>query len=315
MNQNKETLITVLSLIITLGILGGGYWFFTQQPKDNASNPLSSPTSNNQPLSSNTPLPSPPSPSEVTAFTPPTTVPQGTTVKIDGSTSLVLVNQALKNGFEQQFAGVQVLTNAQGSSNGINALLAGSIDIAATSRPLTAQEQEQEQGLVAIPITKDAIALVVGVNNKFRKSLTSAQVKSIFQGAIQNWSEVGGASETIRVINRPSVSGTRKIFTQLVLSSEDFGNTPNITTMDRDATTPMLQKLGSNGIGYATYTQVANQQTVRTVPIDGLTPEAANYPYQRTSYYAYKNPPSEAVKAFLGYATSPNGQQIIEDSQ
>lgn len=313
MNQNKETLITVLSLIITLGILGGGYWFFTQQPKDNASNPLSSPTSNNQPLSSNTPLPSPPSPSEVTAFTPPTTVPQGTTVKIDGSTSLVLVNQALKNGFEQQFAGVQVLTNAQGSSNGINALLAGSIDIAATSRPLTAQEQEQ--GLVAIPITKDAIALVVGVNNKFRKSLTSAQVKSIFQGAIQNWSEVGGASETIRVINRPSVSGTRKIFTQLVLSSEDFGNTPNITTMDRDATTPMLQKLGSNGIGYATYTQVANQQTVRTVPIDGLTPEAANYPYKRTLYYTYKNPPSEAVKAFLGYVTSPNGQQIIEDSQ
>ncbi|CCQ69014.1 homolog of ABC-type phosphate transport system substrate-binding protein SphX/PstS [Crocosphaera watsonii WH 0402] len=76
MNQNKETLITVLSLIITLGILGGGYWFFTQQPKDNASNPLSSPTSNNQPLSSNTPLPSPPSPSEVTAFTPPTRFPK-----------------------------------------------------------------------------------------------------------------------------------------------------------------------------------------------------------------------------------------------
>ncbi len=313
MNQNKETLITVLSLIITVGILGGGYWWFTQQTQDNASIPISSPASNNEPLSSNTPLPSPPSPSEVTAFSPPTTVPQGTTVKIDGSTSLVLVNQALKNRFEQQFPGTQVLTNAQGSTNGINALLQGTIDIAAISRPLTTEEQGK--GLVALPMTTDAIALVVGVNNRFRKSLTSTQVKGIFQGAIQNWSEVGGASEPIKVINRPSVSGTRKIFAELALNSENFGNTSNITTMDRDATTPMLQKLGTNGIGYATYTQVADQQTVRTVPIDGLTPEAANYPYQRTLYYAYKNPPSSAVKAFLGYATSPVGQQIIEDSQ
>lgn len=313
MNQNKETLITVLSLVITIGILGGGYWWFTRQTNPNPDNLVSSPPANNQPLSSNTSLPSPPSPSAVTAFSPPATVPQGTTVKIDGSTSLVLVNQALKNGFEQKFAGVQVLTNAQGSSNGIKALLQGTIDIAAISRPLTAAEQEQ--GLVAIPVTKDAIALVVGVDNSFRKSLTSTQVKGIFQGAIQNWSEVGGTSEGIRVINRPSVSGTRKIFEELVLNSEDFGNTSNITTMDRDATTPILQQLGSNGISYATYTQVADQQTVRTLAIDGLTPEAVNYPYTRTLYYAYKNPPSEAVKAFLGYATSPVGQQIIEDAQ
>ncbi|MDJ0843349.1 phosphate ABC transporter substrate-binding protein [Crocosphaera sp.] len=313
MNQNKETLITVLSLVITIGILGGGYWWFTRQSNPNPDSLVSSPPANNQPLSSNTSLPSPPSPSAVTAFSPPATVPQGTTVKIDGSTSLVLVNQALKNGFEQKFAGVQVLTNAQGSSNGLKALLQGTIDIAATSRPLTAEEQEK--GLVAIPVTKDAIALVVGVDNSFRKSLTSMQVKGIFQGAIQNWSEVGGTSEGIRVINRPSVSGTRKIFKELALNSEDFGNTPNIMTMNRDATTPMLQKLGTNGIGYATYTQVADQQTVRTVPIDGLTPEAANYPYRRTLYYAYKNPPSETVKAFLGYVTSPVGQQIIQDAQ
>ncbi len=313
MTQKKETLITVLSLIITLGILGGGYWFFTRHTQDNPNNLISSPSSNNQPLSSNTTLPSPPSPASVTAFSPPKTVPQGTIVSINGSTSMVLINEALKNRFEQQFTGVQVSTNAQGSTKGIQGLLEDRIDIAAISRPLTAEEQEK--GLVAIPVTQDAIAVIVGVNNSFRKSLSSTQVKNIFQGKIQNWSEVGGASEAIKVINRPSVSGTRKIFAELALNSENFGNTSNIITLDRDATTPILQQLGSNGISYATYTQVADQQTVRTVPIDGLTPEAANYPYTRTLYYAYKNPPSEAVKAFLGYATSPTGQQIIQDAQ
>ncbi|MGB5596072.1 MAG: phosphate ABC transporter substrate-binding protein [Crocosphaera sp.] len=313
MTQKKDTLITALSLVITVGILGGGYWWFTRQTPGNPNNLVSSPSGNNQPLSSNTSLPSPPSPSSVTAFSPPTTVPQGTTITIDGSTSMVLVNQALKNRFEQQFPGAKVLSNAQGSTKGINALLEGRIDIAAISRPLTAQEQEQ--GLVAIPVTKDAIAIVVGVDNPFRKSLTSTEVKDIFQGKISNWSKVGGAQEEILVINRPSVSGTRKIFTELALNGENFGNTPNITTMERDATTPILQKLGKNGISYATYTQVADQEKVRTVPVDGLTPEASNYPYQRTLFYAYKNPPSEAVKAFLGYATSPAGQQVIQDAQ
>lgn len=51
--------------------------------------------------------------------------------------------------------------------------------------------------------------------------------------------------------------------------------------MERDATTPILRALGTDGISYATYAQVANQQTIRTVPVNGLTPEANNYPYQR----------------------------------
>jgi phosphate transport system substrate-binding protein len=47
---------------------------------------------------------------------------------------------------------------------------------------------------------------------------------------------------------------------------------PNFTTLPRDETTPMLRALGNNGIGYSTVQQVANQQTVRIVPIDGMSP-------------------------------------------
>jgi len=81
--------------------------------------------------------------------------------------------------------------------------------------------------------------------------------------------------------------------------------------MERDATTPILQALGKNGISYATNVQIADQQTVRSLEIDGLTPDAANYPFFRTLYYAYKNPATPAVKDFLGYAASPTGQQLI----
>ncbi len=115
---------------------------------------------------------------------------------------------------------------------------------------------------------------------------------------------MGGASRTIQVINRPQGSGTHQAFREMVLRGGNFGTTPNITTLPQDVSTPLLRALGTNGIGYATYAQVANQQTVRTVPVDGMTPEAANYPYQRILYYAYKQPASSQVQAFLGYVAS-----------
>ena len=291
MAQKNETLILISALLITAAILGGGYWWFTRYGNLNLSKTSPNNQNNNQPSPSPqpnptstppspNPSPSPsPSPTESGANFPfPETVASGTTITIDGSTSMVQINQALKNAFEQQFSGTMVNTDARGSDNGIRDLLAGNIDLAASSRPLTSGELGQ--GLVAVPVAQDAIAIVVGVNNLFRRGLTRDRLVDIFTGRITNWSKLGGENVTIRVINRPSVSGTRNIFQALVLNGNDFGNTANFKTMPRDATTPILRELGTDGISYATYSQVVNQRTVRTVAIDGLTPEAKSYPYQ-----------------------------------
>ena len=301
MSQPKETVILVLSLLITGGILGGGAWFFTRNANV-SSQPQSSPS-----------LPSPPEPTDVSVLAEPTQVAKGTQITIDGSTSMVGINQALKNNFEQKFPGTLIQTDAKGPDKGLLGLLTGVIDIAAISRPLTSQEQSQ--GLAAIPVAKDVIAIVVGLDNPFRKGLTEEQVKDIFQGKITNWSQVGGQDAPIKVINRPAISGTYQMFQSLVLGGENFGKGDNFVNMERDATTPILQALGKNGISYATYVQIKDQQTVRSLEIDGLTPDASNYPFFRTLYYAYKKPATTAIKDFLGYATSPTGQQIITSVQ
>jgi len=222
---------------------------------------------------------------------------------------MVGITQNLKQGFERQFPGTRVESNARGTSEGLQMLAAGQVDLAGASRPLS--PQEQSQGLVTVPVTVDAITLVVGVNNPFTGSLTPEQVEGIFTGRIINWSQVGGPNAVIRVINRPAISGTHQAFKEMVLRGQEFGTTPNITTLPRDATTPMLQALGVDGIGYATYNQIATQRTVRPVPINGVTPDSPAYAYQRTLYYVYKNPASPAVQAFLGFTLSPQGQQVM----
>ncbi|WP_232251355.1 hypothetical protein [Oscillatoria acuminata] len=42
-----------------------------------------------------------------------------------------------------------------------------------------------------------------------------------------------------------------------------------------------------------------------------MIPNHPNYPLQRVLSFAYKQPPNPAVQAFLGYATSPQGQQAM----
>ena len=288
----------IVFILLFLGLLGSGYWwFFMRNPASITTQP-----ENNSPTGGTTTT-------TTGTFPLPTTVASGTTVKIDGSTSMVTINQNLKNGFEKQFPGTKVEAVGNGTDKGINDLLAGKVEIAAASRPLTIQEQSQ--GLKAVTVTQDAIALIVGKANPFNRGLTNSQVADIFQGKINNWSAVGGSAATIRVINRPAISGTHQTFKEQVLKGANFGTTPNITTLPQDATTPLVQALKKDGIGYATFAQVANQQTVRVVAIEGLTPEAASYPYKRSLYYIYKDPASAGVQAFLGYATSPQGQQAL----
>jgi phosphate transport system substrate-binding protein len=276
-------------IVFILGALllaGGGYWYFVMQ-KPAANSP----------------------PSGTTTGTAPKSVPAGTKIRINGSTSMITINENLKKGFEKQFSGTNVTVSSGGSDSGIKDLLDSKIELAAISRPLT--PQEQSKGLVAVSIATDKIAVVVGKINPFSSSLNSQQVAGIFQGKIKNWSEVGGSPAPIQVVNRPEKSGTNKSFQELVLKGAKFGTTSNITTLPNDETTGLLRALGNNGIGYATYSQVANQQTVRSLPIDGTTPDNANYPYQRSLFYVYKNPPNPAAQAFMDYATSAEGQKAI----
>ncbi len=60
-------------------------------------------------------------------------VPAGTMISIDGSTSMVLINEALKTSFLNTYPGTVVNTAATGSDNGIQALLAERVNLAAIS--------------------------------------------------------------------------------------------------------------------------------------------------------------------------------------
>ncbi len=301
MSNSKKGLPPIVYIGGALALAGLGYFALSKLSGNSSNSPAPIVSSENASLDS-----------EIkSAFEMPATVANGSMVKVGGSTSMAQINQSLKTGFEKKFPGVQALAITSSSGKGLTDLVAGSIDVTGISRELTAAEKAQ--GLISVPITQDKIAVVIGVSNSAvaTTGLTSDQVTKIFTGKAKNWSEVGGKSLPIRPILRPANSGTHLSFQEIGLKGQNFGSKGNFKVLERDATTPMLQTLGADGVGYATFAQVASQSTVRVLNIDGINPQFANYPYSRVLAYVYKGTPNDATKAFLGFAISSEGQQLI----
>lgn len=144
------------------------------------------------------------------AFPMPKTLENGTTVRIDGSSSLSVINQNLKQSFEQQYSGSKVEVAANGTDAALKAVLEGKIDVAALGRGLT--PQEQAKGLAQVRLYREKIAIIVGAENPFKGSLTGREFARIFRGrSITDWSQVGGPKGKIRVIDRPQVATLEKI--------------------------------------------------------------------------------------------------------
>jgi len=250
-----------------------------------------------------------PSPS----FPVPKSLPSGTTVKVDGSNSMRVINEALRKGFEQKFPGTKVEVASGGTDGALAALLRGDIDMAAVGRPLT--DKEKAQGLIAIPVSREKIAIIVGSDNPFKikKNLTFVEFAKMFRGEIANWSQLGGAPGKIRFIDHPEWGDTRRsLGTYDIFKKGPFKNGANTTRLSQDDTASIVQALGKNGISYAIADQVLNLPNVRVIPLHKTLPSNPRYSYSQPQSYVYRQETvTPGMLAFLGFATSASGQEIL----
>ncbi|GAB4469587.1 MAG: hypothetical protein OHK0037_27880 [Elainellaceae cyanobacterium] len=233
-------------------------------------------------------------------------------VRIDGSPTMLPINQALKKYYEQEVAGSEVTIDASGTEAAIEKLIDGEIDLAAIARPLT--RTEKAQGLKEIPISLEKIAVIVGKNNPFDGVLTVDQFAQIFRGEITDWSEVGGEPGAIRFIDRPRDSDTRLALGKYgILREGEVALGENVVQLEKDDTAEVIRLLGKDGISYAIASQLTNQTKARPVKIGVLQetlPEDAIYPYTVPRGYAYRDG-SAAIASFLGLAQGETGQSAI----
>lgn len=149
-------------------------------------------------------------------------------IKIDGSSTVFPVTEAVAEEFQKEKRGaVNVTVGISGTGGGFKKFVRGEIDIADASRPILTEEMTQAKAngieFLELPVAFDALTVVVNPQNNWVDSITVADLKKIWepeaQGKITHWNQVRPEwpNEKIALFGAGADSGTFDYFTEAIV--------------------------------------------------------------------------------------------------
>ncbi len=253
-------------------------------------------------------------------------------ITVKGSDTMVILGQRWAERYMQQNPDAAVQVTGGGSGTGIAALMNGTTDIANSSRPIKESEiaKAKQSGYYPFEVKSafDSLAVVVNSANPIQE-LSMKQLLGIYMGKINNWKDVGGDDRPILRYCRESNSGTYVFFKEHVLKNGDYS--PDCQTMPGTSAVANAVSKDPGGIGYggAAYYMSNTQlriisvkkddksEAVNPVKADGkLDYEAAwtgRYPIARYLYMYTGFKPKGAIKSYIDWILSPEGQKVVEE--
>lgn len=245
------------------------------------------------------------------------------TITIKGSDTMVILVQQWAERFMAGNKETTIQVTGGGSGTGISALINGTTDICASSRPIKPAEQQRirqkyGRGPVEIKVAKDGIAIYVNEKNPVQ-DLTLDQIRMIYTGKITNWKQVGGEDAKIILYSRENNSGTYAYFKEEVLREADFAP----QTQSLPGTAGVVNSIARDvyGIGYggSAYGKGIRELKVKKdAASPALAPtlkniQAGDYPITRFLYFYVRTRPDGAMKGFIDFALSAEGQKVVTD--
>lgn len=253
--------------------------------------------------------------------------PSKNSMQIKGSDTMVNLVQAWAEDFMEKNPDIFIAVTGGGSGTGIASLINGTCRIAMTSRSIKAKEiaLAQKRGIAPFEIVAalDGLAVVVHPQNPVSR-LTIDQLAQIFSGRITNWKDVGGQDRSIVVLSREVNSGTHVYFKEHVLrknkrdSKEEFAPTALLLSSSQavaDEVAANTDAIGYYGMGY-----ISSKHKTIAVALDEKAPYvdptvknvmSQEYPISRPLYLYTNGEPQDAIKKFIDFAHSEQGQEIV----
>lgn len=247
--------------------------------------------------------------------------------KIKGSDTVLPVTGDAAEAFMKLHPGKNVTVTGGGSGVGISSLLDGTTDIAMASRAIKFGEKMElkraKKQLCETVVAYDALAVVVNPNNPI-SNLTRTQLEAIFRGKITNWNQIvdpvtkrRGQDKKIIVYSRETSSGTYEFFKTSVLREKNY----MAGVLSMPATGAIIQSVSQTegAIGYVGMAYINPHVKALSVSYDNVhfvypnmtSGRQHRYPIVRELYYYYTKDREQAVKPFINYLLSDEGQRIV----
>jgi phosphate transport system substrate-binding protein len=202
-----------------------------------------------------------------------------TTIKIDGSSTVFPIAEAVAEEFQISKRGkVRVTVGIGGTGGGFKKFCRGETDLSNASRPILAEEMEacRKAGIkyIELPIAFDALTVVVNQQNTWVKSLTAADLKKMWEpgasGRVTKWNQVRAEwpAEPLQLFGPGTDSGTFDYFTEAVNGKSKASRTDFTASEDDNVLVQGVER-NKNGLGYFGFAYyLAHKDKLRAVPID-----------------------------------------------
>ena len=245
------------------------------------------------------------------------------TIKVTGSTTVGPLVTKAAEAFEKVNPNMKITISEGGSGVGIANLIDETTDIAMASRSMKESEKEKvrEKNKVVVEtiVAYDALAIVVHPGNNL-KMLTKDQLEKIFKGEIKNFSEVGGPNLEIVPVTRESSSGTFEFFKEAILEEAEVASNALSQSSNGGVEQTVSQTPGA--IGYIGLGFLSDRVKTLNVSFkEGVVSEpsmenaqAGTYPFTRPLYFYNLESATNAVKPFMDFILSAEGQQYAKEA-
>jgi phosphate transport system substrate-binding protein len=217
---------------------------------------------------------------------------QSQALRLNGAAIASDIVQKWANSFTQSRPNIRLVVTGSSAGKGFSSLLDNQADIAIATRLISKSEQKtaEDKGLKLAdsPVGHAGVAVYTSNRNPINE-LTLDQLKRIFTGQVENWSQLGGPDAPIRCLTRRMPeSGAVVFFWETVLEQEPFGKsvifTENWSTILKTCATAQdipigigPVPLGANTSGAKILAIKKDDQTPGVLPSD-LTLKDQSYP-------------------------------------
>ena len=199
-------------------------------------------------------------------------------VRNDGSSTVFPISEAVAEEFQRERGDVRVTVGISGTGGGFQKFCRGETDISNASRPIKPVEREACAAagvtFIELPVAYDGLAVVVHPANDWAESLTTAELKRLWEpaaeGKVMHWNQVRPEwpDREVHLFGAGVDSGTFDYFTEAITGKEGASRGDYTSSEDDNVIVQGVSR-DEGGLGYFGYAYYAeNQDALKLVAID-----------------------------------------------
>ncbi|MCX7951317.1 MAG: PstS family phosphate ABC transporter substrate-binding protein [Clostridiales bacterium] len=251
------------------------------------------------------------------------------TIKIDGSSTVYPITQAVAEEFKKANPGVEITVGVSGTGGVFKKFVVGETDMNDASRHVKQEELDKAKAngieMTEITVAYDGIAVVVNKQNDWAKDMTAEELKKIWDkdSKVQFWSDVRPEwpKEKIKLYGPGTDSGTFDYFTQAINGKEKQIRADFTASEDDNVLVQGVagDKYAMGFFGLAYYEE--NMDKLNVVKINGVEPTqdtVKNGTYQPLGrplfvYVSNKAMERPEIKEFLKFYLT-KGRELVKET-